>query len=144
MLWLILVLTSLMAAFAATYAVLGQWSMGWPVATGTVLESSIHSRTVNGRPVRYACLCYEYRVGGRRFTSSRVDFGLARRINEAADALVAQYTAGSQINVRHAPMYPGLSVIHPGVKDPLALALLTLPCVALALSAATILLSPNA
>jgi hypothetical protein len=96
-------------------------SKDWPVATGTVLDSTVSRHSVKrgrfGRAMVYRPeVRYSYRVNGQEYTGDRLSW-TSTDYSEAADAhaVASRYIPENQINVRYKPSDPACSVITPGV-----------------------------
>jgi hypothetical protein len=114
----------LVLSFGGGRALFRAWtSARWPVAQGTVLDSSVEpvrdQRSVSYRPhVRY-----RYQVQGRPYVSDVLAFGaggVETRAKQEADAFIQRHATGSTVEVRYAPDEPALACIecgHAGVAD---------------------------
>jgi hypothetical protein len=89
-------------------------SAGWPVVTGTIIESRIVDR---GGLERYCPFVrYAYDLGGSVFHASRIallpgDPSLCSRAREAAAHVVQTYPVERQVAVHYDPVEPGRSVL---------------------------------
>jgi hypothetical protein len=89
-------------------------SAGWPVVTGTIIESRIVDR---GGVERYCPFVrYAYDLGGSVFHATRIalspgDSLLCSRAPEAAAHLVQSYPVERRVSVHYDPVEPGRSVL---------------------------------
>lgn len=90
---------------------LGHLSRSWPSTTGRILISEVRRNPHRLYRVQ-AYVLYEYRVGGRRYTGTRVTFGgwLHTR-QSAADRVVGRYRTGAPVSVRYDPRKPSRSTL---------------------------------
>ena len=98
----------------------------WPSTSGEVVHSHIHRGKAwndvghgNGPPLIFfqGRIQYAYRVNGRRYEASRLQFGATRRLYKRTEAavLVAAYPVGRTLNVRYNPDRPSEAVLVTGV-----------------------------
>jgi len=119
-----LLVLGLVLSFGGGRALYRAWtSSRWPVAQGTVLDSSVEpvreQRSVSYRPhVRY-----RYTVKGHLYTSDVLAFGaggVETRAKKEADEFIRRHGTGAPVEVRYAPDEPELACIecgHAGVAD---------------------------
>lgn len=93
-------------------------SQRWPTVEGTVVASSVQSKSGNkGGTTYHAEVLYEYRVDGELYSSSTVAFGAYGSSNPApARKTVNRYPRKSKVVVYYAPEDPTLSTLEPGVS----------------------------
>lgn len=91
--------------------------LNWPTTTGRVLESRVlHSSGTQfgsrGGRMYEAYVKYAYEALGQTFESSRVAFGsVSTSWSSPAERTVAQYPAGSQVQVFFDPDHPSEAVL---------------------------------
>jgi hypothetical protein len=86
-------------------------SQTWPSAPGRILHSEATMRLGKG-PRHSADIDYEYEVGGKCFTGSRVQFSQGNfRSNEGAQRVVDRYPVGATVDVRYDPDDPSLATL---------------------------------
>jgi hypothetical protein len=91
-------------------------SLHWPIVEGSVIETSlkvIHdSEQQRFRPL----VAYAYRVGGRDYRCSRIQWGglIDLPSRSAAAKVVGHYHTGKPIKVYYNPRQPAVAVLQPG------------------------------
>ena len=88
----------------------------WPVAAGTVLNSSVQTHTrrnSRGQTTRSyePRVSYQYQVGGQTFTGERLGFGNASYGQGKADKKIALYPQGAPVSVHYDPADPSKAVL---------------------------------
>jgi hypothetical protein len=91
----------------------GLRSLNWQKTTGTVNHSLYERRYENGSTKYVAEIRYEYRAGGRSFTSDRIGYGRAPG-DAPVKALVRNHPIGSTVDVFYNARSPVQSVLLPG------------------------------
>ena len=86
-------------------------STSWPVATATIIEWEVRTRS-GDTPARHK-LHYKYRVEGNVYTGSRIAFGSVTN-RWMLKALIRKYQPQTHHNVSYDPGSPGTSVLEPG------------------------------
>ena len=93
---------------------LARASRTWLTASGRVREAGIATSDFEG-PVYGAALVYEYEVGGRKYSGSRITLYDAPSSNRTqAESLLARYPVGSDHPVYYDPDKPEFAVLQPG------------------------------
>lgn len=82
----------------------------WPIARARVVESRINRNSKGGR---WATVRYAYEVAGSRHQSTRLSFVQTNLTGEQADAVLARYPTGAEIEARYDPARPAYAVIEP-------------------------------
>ncbi len=80
----------------------------WPVARARVTSSRINRNSKGGR---WATVSYAYEVRGARHQSSRLSFVQTNLTGDQAEALLARYPAGAEVEVRYDPDRPAYAVL---------------------------------
>jgi len=91
-------------------------SFHWPVATGTILQST---RTyVSGSDSHYrADVFYSYKVDGTRYVSHQISLWSADLSSYDTQGFVASHPEGSETTVYYDPKHPGNAVLIPGADE---------------------------
>lgn len=82
----------------------------WPIARARVVEAKINRNSKGGR---WATVRYAYEVRGARHQSSRLSFVQTNLTGPQADAVLARYPAGAEVEVRYDPQRPAYAVLEP-------------------------------
>jgi|WetSurMetagenome_2_1015567.scaffolds.fasta_scaffold329436_2 hypothetical protein len=99
----------------------------WTLVTGIIEKSNVEDVTLSNESVHSYKLriSYSYSVEGKTYVSSRVFFG--DRILSSFKAwfhmIALKYSPGSNVQVYYKPTNPKLSVLEPGIKYELFIAL---------------------
>jgi hypothetical protein len=87
-------------------------SLAWPTANGTVLVSEIEAMYTPKSMIYTPIVRYEYTVGGRRYESDVIAFGLtAQTSQKKAEAAIAGRTAGAAVTVHYDPDDPAKATL---------------------------------
>lgn len=82
----------------------------WPVARARVVSARINRNSKGGR---WATIRYAYEVRGARHESSRLSFVQTNLSGPEADAVLARYPSGAEVEVRYDPQRPAYAVLEP-------------------------------
>ncbi|MGA0544456.1 DUF3592 domain-containing protein [Brevundimonas sp. VNH65] len=82
----------------------------WPIARARVVQSRINRNAKGGR---WATVRYAYEVRGARHESSRLSFVQTNLTGDQADAVLARYPSGAEVEVRYDPDHPAYAVLEP-------------------------------
>ncbi len=101
--------------------ILGSKSRYWPLAKGSILESSVKSG-VNKNFTRsyWADVTYRYWINGKSYTGTNIGFALhGTKLNSSlkrdeAQKIVSALETGKLVNIYHHPNHYSISVIYPG------------------------------
>jgi hypothetical protein len=99
-------------------------SARWPVVEGVVMESRLAFTQTRRGPLYMPAVHYQYRMGNRDFTGSRIDFHTQDRWHsrQYAERKLGQYPAGKVVRVSYDPGDPSFGVLEAGIAgDPLFL-----------------------
>ena len=118
-------ISTAICACLAIHILLGETSKKWPLTTGklelfnyTQLHESPKFPSVQDdvKPRGYFRVRYSYEVNGRKYTGSRINFGLAERyyFQEEADKFESKLKS-SDFSVHYLPSFPKLSVLNSGI-----------------------------
>jgi hypothetical protein len=100
----------------------GQKSRSWPTVSGTILQSSleVHHQTDDdgSTSTTYGVMVsYQYSVSGQEFVGNRRTFSNVRTgSRRRAEALLARYPQGGQVDVFYDPQDPSTCVLETGVS----------------------------
>ncbi len=92
-------------------------SQGWPSVTGKVLATSVRESRNNEEDrvtvSYYPEVVYQYEVGGRDYSSKRINFGglIAQKNAEVVKKVLEQYPVGSTLLVYYDAQNPAEAVI---------------------------------
>ncbi len=89
-------------------------AQSWPSTSGTVLMSSVQSRTSGRSHSTYPVIVYQYVVNGQSYQSQTVKAGeqfLNVRVAGQAQATVARYPIGANVTVYYDPANPANSAL---------------------------------
>lgn len=95
---------------------------GWPTTSGRIVESHVTTSRSGGKSSRtshHVEATYEYTVGGQRYRSSRITYGVregARSSTEAENLRSRYYPPGGSVTVHYDPDDPGEAVLSPGTS----------------------------
>jgi len=94
-------------------------SLGWPMTTGTVVQSEVasHDSHSDGKTTRMytAEVHYSYSVNGVRHTSDRVTPGDSSTSRASSkQEIVGRYPAGARVPVYYDPDRPQSALLEPG------------------------------
>jgi hypothetical protein len=102
----------------------GQRSRTWPTTPGVVESANVRKKlNSEGDEVSRQELEYSYVVGGKKYRSSRVRFGLPRGLTWTAQP-IPMLRRGDHVPVFHNPSRPSLSTLQPGAS-PFVVVLMT-------------------
>jgi hypothetical protein len=118
----LLLITGLLAAPRSILLYLdARRSVGWPTVRGTVTESrveesSAYARKQGPQKVYDARVAFTYEVEGAKYTSARyrVDPKTTYVSLSSAEAVVARYPVGSEVQAHYKPGDPSFAVLEPG------------------------------
>ena len=99
-------------------------SAWWPVVEGVVMESRLAFMQTRRGPLYMPSVHYQYRLGNREFTDSKLDFHTQDRWHsrQYAERKLAQYPDGKVVSVAYDPRDPSFAVLEPGLTaDPVFL-----------------------
>ena len=82
----------------------------WPVARARVICSKINRNSKGGR---WATVRYAYEVRGAQHQSTRLSFVQTNLSGPQADAVLARYPSGAEVEVRYDPDRPAYAVLEP-------------------------------
>lgn len=82
----------------------------WPIARAQVVSARINRNSKGGR---WATVRYAYQVRGARHESCRLSFVQTNLTGAQADAVLARYPAGAEVEARYDPDRPGYAVLEP-------------------------------
>jgi hypothetical protein len=94
----------------------------WPVAQGTVVQSSVRERedhTDDSKTMYNAAVSTEYMVDGRRHRINEIYFSQSNSWSAPsyrAQRTARKYKKGTQVAVYYDPEYPGIATLEPGMK----------------------------
>jgi hypothetical protein len=91
-----------------------QTTQTWLSTTGTVLMSSVQSRTSGRSHSTYPVVVYQYAVNGQNYQSQTIKAGeqfLNVRVFGQAQATVARYPIGANVTVYYDPANPAESAL---------------------------------
>jgi hypothetical protein len=91
-----------------------QLAQVWPATTGTVLMSSVQSRTSGRSHSTYPVVVYQYVVNGQSYQSQTIRAGeqfINVRVAGQAHATVARYPIGATVTVYYDPENPANSAL---------------------------------
>jgi hypothetical protein len=91
-----------------------QTTQTWQSTTGTVLMSSVQSRTIGRSHSTYPVVVYQYAVNGQNYQSQTIKAGeqfLNVRVFGQAQATVARYPIGANVTVYYNPANPAESAL---------------------------------
>jgi hypothetical protein len=116
----------------------------WPAAPGTVIASQVDRRCgSSGRNAYYVpTIQYSYVVNGRERQGARLRFGATNmRSRSGAEAALAPYPAGADIQVRYDPADPDQAVLEPDRMSSYLLIVAILSAVVLLIGAFIVVLA---
>ncbi|MBI5966061.1 MAG: DUF3592 domain-containing protein [Chloroflexi bacterium] len=91
-----------------------QSAQSWASTTGTVLMSSVQSRTSGRSHSTYPVVVYQYTVSGKTYQSQTIKAGeqfINVRVMGQAQETVGRYPIGSTVTVYYNPANPSESVL---------------------------------
>ena len=94
-------------------------SAKWPIVSGIIVDSHASSAKV-GHSHEFALeIRYQYRVGGRQFTGSSIDFQPRDCLHswEYAERMLTRYPAGKSVVVSYDPRNPGFAVLEASITS---------------------------
>lgn len=97
----------------------GTVSKSWPSVTGAVQSSQVDQVTKRIKHHRYkADIRYTYKVDGKSYSSSRIDFSTSRGYlsRSEAEGIVAKYPRGSEVRVFYKQGDPEEAVLESVIK----------------------------
>ena len=91
-------------------------SAHWPIAEGSVIATSMKVIADSEQPRFRPLVEYAYRVGGRDYRCSRIQWGglIDLPSRSAAAKVVGHYQTGKSIKVYYDPRQPRVAVLQPG------------------------------
>ncbi|WP_230411843.1 DUF3592 domain-containing protein [Denitromonas iodatirespirans] len=98
-------------------------SRKWPSVSGEVVRSELSKKTTRGTgttvsKVYEALVEYSYMIGGKSFTSRRIEFLYLRSNSESFhQKLLSHYPLGAQVQVFYNPDKPSEAVLKPGISS---------------------------
>jgi hypothetical protein len=110
----------LLLAVSVLNIIKGIQSSSWPSVSGTVLFS--HIDTLDGYDIDtgvyttyFPKVSYEYYVDGLKYSSKRVNFGVAGGYGNAK-RVISDYPQNKVVNVFYNPKEPGKAILEPGIR----------------------------
>ncbi len=105
------------------YEIKGSRESGsWPSTNGTITSSSMSKRTTRDsnhrtRTTYYPKIGFQYQVGGRTYTSTRIAFGTGETGGSVkwARKVVNKYPVGNTVTVYYNPQDPQYGVLESGI-----------------------------
>ena len=97
-------------------------SRNWPITTGTIIQSGIHTRQKTDEDgftsTTYgATVVYTFNISGKEFKETRRSFSGVRTSSvRQAEQILARYPQGSSVTIYYHPDNPSLCVLEPGVS----------------------------
>lgn len=91
-----------------------QLAQSWPSTSGTVLMSSVQSKTSGRSHSTYPVVVYQYEVNGKSYQSQNIKAGeqyMSVRVIGQAQETVARYPIGASVTVYYNPANPAESAL---------------------------------
>jgi hypothetical protein len=112
-----LVLVGLLCLWTGSTTFISAWNArNWPVAKGTILDSSLEEKWDSEGTSLIPHLHYEYHVGGQRYVSSRITLAQQSLFKDKWSAAVIQrFPCDSSVDVYYDPSRPWEAAIFVGV-----------------------------
>ena len=95
-------------------------SANWPATPGTIMETNlVHAYSARKFDGYLPGLQYIYRVDGRTYVGSRIDFHTQDHIyaKEYAQSWLFKYPPGKAVRVYYNPKDPRITILEPGIKS---------------------------
>lgn len=148
MIWILFILGLALTGIALISIYVGISAKSWPSVTGKVLASEVQVRvnphSSSKSEFFHPIIAYEYSIAGRTYRSRRLGaflaFGSDRRFTEN---ITARFSVNSQPRVYHHPLFPGISVLMPGIQQPMIHLVLFLTGVLVLVASGLMLFSDN-
>lgn len=93
-------------------------SASWPVTTGTIIKTNlVHAHAMHNDGYLPG-LQYAYKVDGRMYVGTRIDFHTQDSFHakESAESWLYKYPRGSTVRVYYDPKNPSITILEPGMK----------------------------
>ncbi len=121
----------------------GQKSLAWPLTTGMITATGVRESTSEDSDGSRSTTCfpevtYDYQVGGRNLSGSRIGVGSTSSTNQPAAALIAnRYAVGSKVEVFYDPSEPAYAVLVRGTNSKLVATIAASGAIALVMAVVT-------
>jgi hypothetical protein len=95
-------------------------SANWPATQGMILETNlVHAYGVKGMPGFVPGVQYAYKVDGRTYVGTRIDFHTQDHVyaQDTAQSWLYKYPPGRAVTVYYNPKDPSITILEPGMKS---------------------------